>query len=85
MLDSIRNTVLRKSNRFYSVINNKTRECFVKNYGKFRLKIFVIKQYNIDNGLAKIVLNRPKKMNSLGRQILRELKECILAVSDKRQ
>lgn len=39
--------------------------------------------YILETGMSKIILNRPHKMNSIGKQILADLGECIDHVSGK--
>lgn len=68
---------------FSSVANNQTRECFVRDFGNLILIAFP-KILIVENGLSKIILNRPQKMNSIGKQMLSDLGECIEHVSDKR-
>lgn len=69
--------------RYYlSAVNNQARECFVKDLGNNSINK---NDANLpENGLSKIILNRPEKMNSIGKQILSELGECIEYVSNKR-
>ena len=68
---------------FSTALNNQNRECYVKDFG-ISYNYFPNWKNLLDNGMSKIILNRPQKMNSIGKQFLVELGECVDHVSRKR-
>ena len=73
--------------RFFSKnfsVHSKTRQCYINELSKLAFIPeggFLIRK---DDGILEIVLNRPEKMNALGKQLVSEFLQCIDQSEGKR-